>query len=51
MVKDEIFTHRFRQDATSPGGQAVSIRDYAYRVLAPVNMLGNESGGGPYALT
>ncbi len=50
MVKDEIFTHRFGKTQLHAEGKPYRFAVYAYRVRA-VNMLGNESGGGPYALT
>ncbi len=49
-VKDEIYRHRFAGSQLNEGGKPYRHAVYAYRVRA-VNLLGVESGPGPYALT
>jgi hypothetical protein len=49
-VKDEAFRHRFTSRQIYDDGKPYRYAVYAYRIRA-VNKKGEESGGGPYALT
>lgn len=49
-VKDETYRHRFASSQIYDDGKPYRYAVYAYRVRA-VNILGVESGGGPYALS
>jgi len=49
-VKEEAYRHRFTSMQLNDDGKSYRYAVYAYRIRA-VNKAGEESGGGPYALT
>jgi hypothetical protein len=49
-IKEEAYRHRFVSNQLNDNGTPYRYAVYAYRVRA-VNKAGEESGGGPYALT